>query len=312
MLNRILTLAVFAALLFQGCTTDKYTETDSGLRYCRVVEGSGPGPENGSVMLMSISYMDINDNILFSSGTDPDGLMALSYVDSMFVRDGGIEEGIRMIRKGDSLVLKFPIEDLYENTFNVPLPDTLARGSDVTVCIKAEEMYTAEEYQAYRAEQFQAQQAEARKAAEAQLETDGQLIDEYLAANGLEAQTHQSGLRYNITQQGSGELARNGQTVFVSYTGRLLNGNIFDTSDEELSKELGKYNPGRPYGPLSFVLGTGGVIQGWDIGVSLLNPGSKCVLYVPSSLGYGPRSMGPDIPPNSIMVFDVELVKVEN
>ena len=126
----------------------------------------------------------------------------------------------------------------------------------------------------------------------------------------LKPQIVESG--YVITKQGRGSIPTSGQVVHVDYTGKLLDGQIFDTSNEELAKEIGTYNARRPYEPYAFPLVTGSVIKGWHIGIGLLKEGSKATLYIPSTLGYGESGSGPLIRPNSILVFDVELVKVED
>lgn len=305
MYNRIIVVLALLGTILYGCTSGEYEKTGSGLNYKFVKNGEGPSPKDGDVVLLNISYVDENSNVLFSSDEAQDGAMALSYADSMFVRTGGIEEGIKMIQEGDSLVLQFPIEDLYENTFNMTLPDSIRRGSNVTVCMGAAEVFTMSEYQAFRQEEFM-------KMEETQFEMDIQILDDYLRQENIDAEVHESGLSYVIVEQGTGAIAQNGQQVSVNYTGKLLNGNIFDTSNEDLAKESGLFNPGRSYMPYGFQLGTGSVIPGWDIGIGLLNAGSKAVLYIPSKLAYGPRGNGSSIPPNSVLVFDVELVSIGN
>lgn len=97
---------------------------------------------------------------------------------------------------------------------------------------------------------------------------------------------------------GKGPMPKAGQTVEVQYTGRLTDGTKFDSS----------YDSGRPY---SFVLGEGNVIEGWDEGLKTMRVGGKRQLTVPPSLGYGPAGT-PDgkIPPNSTLIFDIELLSV--
>jgi peptidylprolyl isomerase len=104
-----------------------------------------------------------------------------------------------------------------------------------------------------------------------------------------------SGLRYIILQNGNGEFPKAGQTVSVHYTGTLTDGSKFDSSVERGQ-------------PLSFVLGAGQVIRGWDEGIGLLDKGAKVRLIIPHQLGYGERGMPPVIPPSSTLIFDVELV----
>jgi peptidyl-prolyl cis-trans isomerase A (cyclophilin A) len=107
-----------------------------------------------------------------------------------------------------------------------------------------------------------------------------------------------SGLRYQILQKGSGSKATKGATVSVHYKGQLPDGTVFDSSYKR--KE-----------PIEFALGTGQVIAGWDEGVALLNVGDKARFVIPSHLGYGAQGAGGVIPPNSNLIFDVELVEVK-
>ena len=106
-----------------------------------------------------------------------------------------------------------------------------------------------------------------------------------------------SGLRYKIIQKGSGAQAEIGKSVSVHYEGSLDNGQVFDSSY-------------RRKDPITFTLGIGQVIQGWDEGIALLKEGDKARFVIPSYLGYGERGAGGVIPPNATLVFDVELVKV--
>jgi peptidylprolyl isomerase len=121
-------------------------------------------------------------------------------------------------------------------------------------------------------------------------------IDE--AAKGFEKTA--SGLRYKITQKNdSGKPAKRGDKVEVHYTGKLLDGTVFDSSIKR-----GK--------PIEFPIGTGRVIPGWDEGIMLLKEGEKASLVIPPYLGYGERGAGGVIPPNAILLFDVELIKAGN
>lgn len=99
------------------------------------------------------------------------------------------------------------------------------------------------------------------------------------------------------TQVGEGTLAEDGSFVHVHYTGKLTDGTEFDSSHKRGE-------------PLDFQLGSGMVIKGWEDGIMGMKEGGKRTLTIPPELGYGSRDMGA-IPPNSTLVFDVELVKVE-
>lgn len=105
-----------------------------------------------------------------------------------------------------------------------------------------------------------------------------------------------SGLQYQITQEANGAQAEAGDMVKVHYTGKLTTGEVFDNS-----LDRGE--------PISFKLGTGMVIKGWDEGIALMKEGEKATFTIPPHLGYGEKEMG-KIPANSTLIFDVELVKV--
>jgi FKBP-type peptidyl-prolyl cis-trans isomerase len=107
-----------------------------------------------------------------------------------------------------------------------------------------------------------------------------------------------SGLRYVDVSKGQGEEAAAGRTVTVHYTGWLPNGKKFDSSRDRNE-------------PFSFTIGAQQVIAGWDEGVAGMRVGGRRKLVIPPELGYGAAGAPPDIPPNSILVFDVELLDVK-
>jgi FKBP-type peptidyl-prolyl cis-trans isomerase len=107
-----------------------------------------------------------------------------------------------------------------------------------------------------------------------------------------------SGLEYIEVEAGTGAQAEAGKSVSVNYTGKLQDGKVFDSSVSRGE-------------PISFKLGVGQVIKGWDEGIALMKVGGKAQLIIPPDLGYGARGAGGVIPPNAILVFDVELVDVK-
>ena len=104
-----------------------------------------------------------------------------------------------------------------------------------------------------------------------------------------------SGLYYKIMREGTGNLPSKGNNVSVHYRGMLPDGTVFDSSYQRNE-------------PIVFPLGMGRVIKGWDEGIALLKKGSSAKLVIPSELGYGSRGAGGVIPPNTSLIFEVELV----
>jgi peptidyl-prolyl cis-trans isomerase A (cyclophilin A) len=106
-----------------------------------------------------------------------------------------------------------------------------------------------------------------------------------------------SGLAYKITKPGTGKKPASGQKVAVHYKGMLTNGSVFDSS----------YSRNQP---ISFQIGIGQVIPGWDEGIMLLEEGASAKLVIPPDLGYGAQGAGGVIPPNAWLIFEVTLVKI--
>jgi FKBP-type peptidyl-prolyl cis-trans isomerase len=109
-----------------------------------------------------------------------------------------------------------------------------------------------------------------------------------------------SGLQYQEEVVGTGATATAGHMVAVKYMGSLTNGKVFDSTDN---------HGGQPF---TFNLGAGEVIKGWDEGVAGMKVGGKRKLIIPASLGYGSQDVGNGlIPPNSTLIFEVELVAIQ-
>ena len=121
--------------------------------------------------------------------------------------------------------------------------------------------------------------------------------DKYRAdfAKGKDVKTTKSGLLYKIENAGKGEAIKATDTVKVHYTGKLPNGKVFDSSVERGQ-------------PVEFQLNQ--VIPGWTEGLQLVKKGGKIQLVIPPALGYGKQGAGASIPPNSTLIFDVEVLDV--
>lgn len=132
-----------------------------------------------------------------------------------------------------------------------------------------------------------------KKATEAAQAEARAFLDENAAKEGVKVTA--SGLQYKVLKEGEGALPTAEDEVTVHYTGKLLNGTVFDSS----------VNRGEP---ATFPLNR--VIPGWTEGVQLMKEGSKYEFYIPSDLAYGPQGIPNVIPPHSTLIFEVELIKV--
>lgn len=121
--------------------------------------------------------------------------------------------------------------------------------------------------------------------------------EEFLAENGKKEgiKTTASGLQYAVEKEGDGAQPTAEDEVTVHYTGKLLNGTVFDSSVQRGE-------------PATFPLNR--VIPGWTEGVQLMKEGAKYTFFIPSDLAYGPQGVPNAIPPHSTLIFEVELIKV--
>jgi peptidylprolyl isomerase len=131
------------------------------------------------------------------------------------------------------------------------------------------------------------------------IEADAQTKRRRTPRSSAAAITTPSGLTYLITKKGTGRQPKTGETVVVHYTGMLTNGVTFDTSRERNE-------------PLEFKLGEGRVIKGYDEGFSKLRVGDHAIFVIPANLAYGSKGAGGVIPPDSTLIFVVELVEIKS
>lgn len=157
----------------------------------------------------------------------------------------------------------------------------------MTTDVSAEEVQKAQMSIQAHMEKAQASKSMAAK-------TEG---TEFLAKNGArpEVTTTASGLQYEVLKEGEGPHPSATDKVTVHYTGKNLDGSVFDSSVERGQ-------------PATFPLN--GVIAGWTEGVQLMKPGAKYRFYIPSQLAYGERGAGADIAPGATLMFDVELISI--
>lgn len=126
-------------------------------------------------------------------------------------------------------------------------------------------------------------------------EVEGQTKRGRLPRSASAAVTTPSGLTYLITKRGPGPQLKAGDTVILNYTGTLTNGVKFDSSHDRNE-------------PLTFKLGAGQVIKGYDEGLAKLRVGDHAILVIPGKLAYGPKGIPNVIPPDSTLIFIVEVV----
>ncbi len=176
-------------------------------------------------------------------------------------------------------------------------------NNDTSILTPEEMQGIFEKLNAILKEKAEKQQAEEQKLKMAekimQSEKNLQIANEFLEKNKTAEAiiTTESGLQYKILKQGDGKSPADSNTVTVHYKGMHLNGDKFDSSIDR----------GKP-----FETGLKAVIRGWTEGLQLMKEGGKFIFYIPPGLGYGEKGAGELIEPNELLIFEVELIKVND
>nr|MBI1232263.1 peptidylprolyl isomerase [Cytophagales bacterium] len=293
---------ILASIAVSSC---KKTQTTSdGIEYTYVSEGK-EATKDGDYVLYNFVAKTGNDSVFISSYDQPIPPY-LQHQDSADAQSG-IDEIFLNLKKGDSIRVMSKANKI----FGANLPPFLDSAENITIEIGVVNVIEQEVFQDYYNDLMAAQQKKQEENAKKQLEEDIQTIEKYISENNLNATKTESGLFYVIEKEGSGDQVEQGNTISVDYTGYVMDGTVFDTSVESRAKESNTFTEGRDYEPISFAVGQGRVIPGWDEGLQYLKEGSVAKLLIPSPLAYGPSQRSEVIKPNSILIFDVEVTDVQ-
>lgn len=299
----ILVLLLGASIMSSCQKKTKVTEKD-GIEYTYIKEGSETAP-NGSFLLYNLEITTGTDSVIYSTAEQP--FPGYLMANDSLPPTNGMDEIFLTLRKGDSI----QFESTAKVIFGANFPPFMKEEDIVKVKLGAFEIMDQAAIEAFF---NQTMEVEDKKRAERAVElvaAEGKTIEAYIQEKGLTASKTESGLYYVIEQEGTGEATTPGTTMYVNYAGYLLDGTLFDTSMPEVAKANNIFDAERSYEALPVNVGMGQVIPGWDEGLMLLKKGSKGKFIIPSPLGYGENGAGAMIPPNSILVFDVEVTDVQ-
>lgn len=281
------TIALFATAAVMAACNNRVSVSDTGLKYQIHEENDGRKPKVGDILTFHLVLKNNRDSVLRNTYKEGQPMQMMLQVPPF---KGSFEEGLAMLSKKDSASFFISADSLFTKMMQ-PLPSGISKGSDIQFIVKVVEVQNEQE--------FQKAQAAARAG---QTQKDAKIIDEYIAKNSLKTVETPTGLNYVVVKEGTGEKPAAGSMVSVHYVGKLLSGKEFDSSYK---------NPQSGGKPVDFPIGQGMVIPGWEEGIMAMKKGGKCTFIIPSSLAYGEAGSPGVIPPNSVLLFDVELVDIK-
>lgn len=293
LISKISLLSLSVALVFTACKKSKFEgfeDTESGLSYKFFKEVDGIKAKEGDVITLQLKYYTDKDSLLFDSKSM--GRPFMVQVPKPAYK-GSFEEGFTMMSVGDSAAFMNSADSFFTKIVHGELPPQIKKGSFLKFCFKMEKIQSKSDVEKAQAE-MQKKQDEANAV---RMQEEKSIIDKYVADNNITTTPTASGLYFMEKHKGSGAKVMAGDTVYVKYTGKTLDGKVFDSSD-------------RSPVPVKFQIGVGQVIKGWDEALTMMNVGSKVSLLLPSSIAYGAQGAGEQIPPFTPLLFDVEVYKI--
>lgn len=294
--KHLLSMAVLA-LLFTACKQTEFKKTKDGFTY--KVFGNGKGEKIVPGDYVGIHRtIKIKDSILQTSYGMPPQILPIP-------KDSGAKENelfdmLLAARKGDSIQINQPIDSIMRQNPQAAQDPLLQRnkGGNIVYIYKVIDVYKNEKDAMAAMEKQNLEAFNQQPGLVEQRKKDEAAIENYLKANNIQTERTTWGAYVQVLQPGNGEKAINGQFMMLRYTGKSLDGKIFDSNNK----------PGAEL--LPFQVGAGGMIPGFADAVKGLREGAKANIYLPSVTAYGAQGSPPAIQPNENIMFEVEVVDI--
>jgi cyclophilin family peptidyl-prolyl cis-trans isomerase len=321
-----MTVASFVSLA-EGTTTMAEAEFEgkpfyNGLTFHRVIPdfmiqggdptgtgSGGPGYKFPNEIVDTLQHSTKGLLSMANSGPDTNGsqffvtLKETPWLDGIHTIFGEVVEGMEVVEQiggvktgpGDK-----PVDPVVMEEVNIIRKGSAAKNFKAANVLESE------------LQEFQAE----NEAREKEMNAQRQANQERYEGLKADAKELESGLKIAFTEEGDGPQPELGDTVLVNYKGYLANGDIFDTNIEQTAEEAGIFNPKRKemkgYDPMPVAYGPDApMIPGFKEGIQQMKVGDKAILYIPSDLGYGERGYPPVIPPSSDLIFEIEMIDIQ-
>lgn len=276
------------AVMAGSCNSVDFQKTKGGMPY-KLFEGKKDGKKIEAGNYIKVNFRQkLNDSVLFSTYES----MPLYTPVPEQTRPYDITEVLPTLKEGDSVYAVQAIDTFMAQNPGM-LPPQFKKGDKLITTVKVLGVYKTPE---------EAKQAEEKDRA-AMVQKEDAEVKNYLSKNNIQAQRVGSGTYVQILQPGQGPKITDGNFVSLMYKGSTFGGKVFDTNMDSSFHHTD---------PLTTVVGSQGMIKGFDEGLHELSKGAKAKLYIPSMLAYGPQPPSPDIKPFENLIFEIEVLDVKD
>ncbi|HJP62819.1 MAG TPA: FKBP-type peptidyl-prolyl cis-trans isomerase [Mucilaginibacter sp.] len=301
-MKKNLMFLVIAAVGLASCNGG-FKQAPGGLLYNIHTNKGGAKIKAGDFISLNAVTKTDGDSVLFS--TYEQGSPSNTVMQGK-MNPGDVSNVFQYLAEGDSVTVKTSIDSMVKKGMRRPP----IKGKFIVYEIKVEKVIPKGKGK----EADSAWNGEVKKYMDGQVKlmakTEDVKMKKYIADKKLNGTTTADGLFYVVDKPGAGEKPAVGDSVVLFYTGRFLNGKVFESNVKEVAQKNNNYNPGLQYKPIHVPVGVKKVIAGWDEGLQLMSKGEKATFVIPSKLAYGEQGYYPTIPPFSTLIFEVEILDV--
>jgi FKBP-type peptidyl-prolyl cis-trans isomerase FkpA len=290
-------IGLFFLLIMLSACRSEFVETDSGLEYRFVNRGNGKALKNGEYLILDLLIKTATDSVIYNSAAT--GMLFPVRYDTYRLKVGqksALEEGLFMMREGDSAIFSVKSSDVYM-ALNMPPPEIA--DERIYCYARLVNIFDYAQYSNWKSDRLARRHSENEALLKKSMAEDTQKIDSMLMARHEPFSVTGSGIRYTIEKPGTGLFPQPGDSVFFTYDVTYLDGTTppgkFGRSDDK---------------PASFVMGSKRIFESWQESVGLLKKSGAGKFYVPSSLAFG-TSETAGIKPNTILVVSIRLVDLK-
>jgi FKBP-type peptidyl-prolyl cis-trans isomerase len=287
-LNKVESIFLIASIacstfIFNACNRDGYLVTESGLHYNLITKKGGSKPKIGDIMQMHLIYKNMKDSVIYDSKIIGDSFL-IELTKPTFV--GGIEEGFAMLSEGDSASFLVAADSIFDKLFRQPLPTFIHKGDKLKFEVRLDKIIEKKEFI----------ESQSKKKEETAKHNTLE-IENFLAQNNIKANPVDEGFYYVSFKDGEGVNPKNGDIVTVAFTGKTLEGQVFE-STKTIKKDF------------QFIVGSSDIPNVLNIAVVNMKAKgmSRIILNAERSKGmFGVEKL----PANTAVMYDIELIKID-